>query len=326
MSGLFRNRQSQGSGSNRGNASRVVQTAAGPATPARPTAPVASAPVASAPVASAPVIKPGAPAPLKPGELQQRVEQLKLIVSRRSWTESERQRACHQISHSIIGQSRVMRSVNFTSTSATDLQRMAECYDQTFLDGHCLAIARHFGMQFRWSKRMTSTGGKTVRTTQLDRRNGTTTQRYEIVLSAPLLFQTFADLHRPIRVTGVLCTDRLQAMQRILEHELIHLVEMLVWSDSCCAAPRFQSIAGRLFGHTEHKHDLITQQERAASKFNIRVGSRVLFQHEGVRLMGTVNRITRRATVLVVDHEGQLYEDGHRYRKYYVPLSHLRPG
>ncbi len=307
MTSLFRNRQPHA----------AAQTANSSARSARP--------VAAAPVTAA-VPPAGVSAQLPPEELRLRAEQLKQIVSRRSWEVSERRRACQQISQSVISHSRVMGSVNFTSTTAADLQRMAECYDQTFLDGHCLAIARHFGMHFRWSKRMTSTGGKTVRTTQLDRRKGTTTQRYEIVLSAPLLFQTFADLHRPIRVTGVLCTDRLQAMQRILEHELIHLVEMLVWSDSCCAAPRFQSIAGRLFGHTEHKHDLITQQERAASKFNIRVGSRVLFQHEGVRLVGTVNRITRRATVLVVDNEGQLYEDGRRYRKYYVPLSHLRPG
>ena len=218
-----------------------------------------------------------------------------------------------------------MQRPNFTVANSSDLQNMAEHYDRLFFDGSCLALARHHGMQFRWSKRMTSTGGKTVRTTHFDRRTGSQQTRYEIVLSATLLFQTFSDLQRPIRVTGILCTNRLQAMQRILEHELIHLVEMLIWEDSCCAAPRFQAIASRLFGHTEHKHDLITQQERAARKFNVRVGSRVSFQHEGIRRIGTVNRITRRATVLVTDADGQLYDDGRRYRKFYVPISHLQP-
>jgi hypothetical protein len=231
---------------------------------------------------------------------------------------------CLEIGHDTLDKSRVMSSPNFSSTSAADLQGMAEMYDELFFEGHCLAIARHYGMQFRWSKRMTSTGGKTVRTIHTDRRTGVQQTRYEIVLSATLLFQTFSDLRRPIRVTGLLCTNRLQAMQRILEHEIIHLVEMLVWKDSCCAAQRFQSIAGRLFGHTEHKHDLITQQERAERKFNIRVGTRAMFQHEGQRYIGTVNSITRRATVLVRDARGQLYDDGHRYRKYYVPLSHLQ--
>ncbi len=70
-------------------------------------------------------------------------------------------------------------------------------------------------------------------------------------------------------------------MQRVLEHELIHLAEMLVWDDSNCAADKFQSIAHRLFGHTEHKHELVTQHERAAKKFNVRVGTMVLVPTRG---------------------------------------------
>jgi hypothetical protein len=262
---------------------------------------------------------------LSAAEVLERTAALRDVVCQRRIIEGDRRELCYQVGQQTLAASRVMSTPNFVVTTASDLQGMAERYDQLFFDGHCLALARHHGMQFRWSKRMTSTGGKTVRTIQTDRRSGVQKTHYEIVLSTPLLFQTFGDLQRPIRVTGLLCTNRLQAMQRILEHEMIHLVEMLVWDDSCCAAPRFQSIAGRLFGHTEHKHDLITQQERAARKFNIRVGSRVVFQHEGNLHTGTVNRITRRATVLVVDPGGQLYDDGQRYRKYYVPLSHLRP-
>lgn len=258
-------------------------------------------------------------------EVRQRTLALREIVSRRRLAEGDRRRLCYQIGQQTLASSRAMKSPNFLLTTTNDLQGMAERYDDFFFEGHCLAVARHFGMQFRWSKRMTSTGGKTVRTTHTHRQSGKQHTHYEIVLSTPLLFQTFGDLQRPIRVTGLLCTNRLQAMQRILEHELIHLAEMLVWEDSCCAAARFQSIASRLFGHTEHKHDLITQRERAARKFNIQVGSRVYFQHEGGRHVGTVNRITRRATVLVADPTGQLYDDGERYRKYYVPLSHLRP-
>lgn len=254
-----------------------------------------------------------------------RSEKLHEAVIRQSLSELDRRSRNLEIGESVLRSSRVMRSPNFTLTTNADLQRMAELYDHHFFGGHCLALARQHGMKFRWSKRMTSTGGKTVRTMHSDPRTNQVRTKYEIVLSATLLFQTFSDLKRPIRVTGLLCTNRLQAMQRILEHELIHLAEMLVWNDSCCAAPRFQKIAGRLFGHTEHKHDLITQQERAASKFNIRVGTRVRFSHDGRKYVGTVNRITRRATVLVQDSQGQLYDDGGRYKKYYVPISHLRP-
>ena len=252
-----------------------------------------------------------------------RRQALQAVVLQRNFNKDQREQLWTEIAETVLSKSKVMRNDNFQVTTSADLQRMAELYDQKFFDGHCLAIARSHGIEFRWSKRMTSNGGKTVRYVQPNRRDNTQSVRYEIVLSATLLFQTFGDLERPVRVTGLLCKNRLQAMQRILEHEMIHLVEMLVWEDSCCAAARFQTIAGRIFGHTEHKHNLITQQERASEKFNVRVGSRVQFALDGIRYVGIVNRITRRATVLVVDPQGQLYGDGKRYRKFYVPLSHL---
>lgn len=256
-------------------------------------------------------------------DIANRRQALQSVVSQRIFNVDQREQLWAEIAETVLSNSKVMRNDNFQVTTGADLQRMAELYDQKFFDGHCLAIARSHGIEFRWSKRMTSNGGKTVRYVQSNRRGNTQSTRFEIVLSATLLFQTFGDLERPVRVTGLLCKNRLQAMQRILEHEMIHLVEMLVWEDSCCAALRFQTIARRMFGHTEHKHNLITQQERASEKFNVRVGSTVQFAFDGIRYVGIVNRITRRATVLVVDAQGQLYGDGKRYRKFYVPLSHL---
>ena len=55
------------------------------------------------------------------------------------------------------------------------------------------------------------------------------------------------------------------------------------------------------------------------------VGSQVAFTMDGQRLVGRVNRITKRATVLVSDPGGQPYSDGSRYTKYYVPLNGLTP-
>ncbi|MCA9134240.1 MAG: hypothetical protein KDA45_13825, partial [Planctomycetales bacterium] len=92
-----------------------------------------------------------------------RVQALGELVSRASFEESQRRRLCYDIGQAVIARSRVMQSPNFSTTSASDLQHMAELYDHHFFAGHCLAIARSHGMQFRWSKRMTSTGGKTVR-------------------------------------------------------------------------------------------------------------------------------------------------------------------
>lgn len=255
----------------------------------------------------------------------QHIQTLGQLLTQRQLSRQEIERHTLDIAETVLSRSRAMRSPNFTATTAGDLQRMAELYDAKFFDARLLSLARQHSLSFRWSNRMTSAGGKTIRSTRRIPGTRAVQVSYEIALSATLLFQTFGDLERPIRVTGHVCTNRMQAMQRILEHELIHLGEMLVWSDSNCAASRFQTIAGRLFGHTEHKHDLVTQHERAAKKYNVRVGSMVRFAHEGKRYIGKVNRITRRATILVPDADGERYDDGKCYRKFYVPLSHLSP-
>ena len=122
---------------------------------------------------------------------------------------------------------------------------------------------------------------------------------------------------------GLECESRLDALQRIFEHEMVHLVERLCWGDSDCAAPRFQGIAARLFLHRAHTHSLITRRERAAES-GIRVGSRVSFTFEGRELTGRVNRVTQRVTVLVEDAAGEEYSDGLRYTRYYVPIARLK--
>ncbi len=94
-------------------------------------------------------------------------------------------------------------------------------------------------------------------------------------------------------VTGVRCENRLEAMQRVLEHEIIHLAELLVWQDSKCTKSRFQDIARRLFGHQEHTHNLVTTREIASQVHGIRRGSAVEFEFEGIRYRGVVANITK---------------------------------
>jgi len=164
---------------------------------------------------------------------------------------------------------------------------------------------------------MTSSGGKTTR---YRARNGEVS--YEIAVASSILFDGFGPADRRITVCGLECEDRLQALQRIVEHELVHLGEQLCWETSDCARARFQDIAGRLFGHRAHTHSLITRKERAAES-GIRPGSRVTFTFGGKRLTGLVNRITKRATVLVEDPAGMRYSDGSHYKAYYVPIAWL---
>ena len=209
---------------------------------------------------------------------------------------------------------------DFSSLAAADLEMLFQAYDRWFFDGCLAAVLDEEGssIAFRVSSRMTRAGGKT---SHLRPAGGG--DRFTISISSALLFQTFGRVQRTVRVAGLVCADRLETLQLIFEHELIHLLEMLLWERSKCSTARFGDLARGRFGHTANSHELVTQVEVAREVHGIKPGDRVSFTCEGLRLSGTVNRIVRRATVLVEDRRGQRYSDGKRYAKYYVPLADL---
>ena len=227
------------------------------------------------------------------------------------------QELTRQIHQGALAHSRYLRCADFTAVHPEDLEFLFDAYDERFLAGNCRLALNGRRIRFRLSPRMTSAGGKTTRFIE---RTGEVC--YEIAIAGAMLFDGFRSTDRRTSVGGRDCENRLEALQRIFEHELVHLIELLCWETSNCRAERFQDIARRLFLHQAHTHRLITRRERAAES-GIRPGSLVSFEFEGLRLRGRVNRVTKRATVLVEDQSGQKYSDGVRYRTYYVPIACL---
>jgi hypothetical protein len=60
------------------------------------------------------------------------------------------------------------------------------------------------------------------------------------------------------------------------------------------------------------------------AKFDLRVGDAVTFTFDGRSLRGMLNRVNRRATVLVESPTGVRYTNGKRYDKFYIPLGMLK--
>lgn len=249
-------------------------------------------------------------------KLQQTLQELRIEAAERKQTLLEIQKA-------VLNNSSHMDSVNFRVFHSDDLEFMFRQYDGLFLGDACHSALNGRRLSFRLSPRMTRAGGLTASKTYRNIATGRSWEEFEISVSSHLLLQTFRGEERRIRVTGLPCESRLEAMQRIVEHELIHLCERLAWNHSSCRARRFQEIAHRLFGHLEHTHQLVTTAEVAQSSLGIRPGSHVSFIFEGRRLHGIVNRITKRVTVLVPDPCGRPYSDGRIYKRYYVPLAAL---
>lgn len=250
------------------------------------------------------------------------MEQLLSIVEKTSLPGEEIARRTGQIHQALLAESRNLGVGNFISIAPIDVERMFQRYDEAFFAGQIQRALGATPLTFRFSKRMTSAGGKT--TSFRDRRQGG--RRFELTFSSTILFACFRDApDEPLTSSGIVCRDRLEALQRVMEHELIHLVEMMIWDRSSCDRPRFRQICQRMFGHTEHRHRLITPRERARVTFGIQPGDQVHFHFEGAHHTGIVNRITRRATVLVEDPAGERYTNGRHYKKFYVPLQMLRP-
>lgn len=227
------------------------------------------------------------------------------------------------IRREVLARSPHLREGNFARIATGDLELLFALYDRDFFTG---ALARALGgngdgrLRFRLSKRMTSAGGKTFHYPPQRKKPVST---YEIALSTHLLFTNFRPGDPPAQVNGHPCRDRMEALQRVFEHELLHLVELLATGASSCRSARFRDLARRVFGHTEVTHRLVTPRERALADHGLRVGDRVAFTLDGTRHVGFVNRITKRATVLVQDRRGVRYSDGRRYLKFYVPLPRL---
>jgi hypothetical protein len=217
-----------------------------------------------------------------------------------------------------------IKSPNFETLSPADLGLMFHVTDELFFEGLLSGfIERNFQkpLQFRLSTRMTTSGG----TTTMSRYVGARKQEceFEIAIATTPLFNTF-QVENVARVGGLRCSSRLEALQRILEHEMIHLAELLATDDSNCQGPQFRRWVLGYFGHRESNHQLLTPRDVARKQLGIRCGDTVTFQVDGRRRRGVVNRITKRATVLVPDPKGIPYTDGKSYSKFYVPLQLLK--
>jgi len=201
------------------------------------------------------------------------------------------------------------------------LERIADLYDRFAFDGalsEALAARSDRPLAFRVSTRLLRAGGTARRT----RAEGGRAD-YVVSISVPLLRSIPAPDGGKPSVVGLPCADRLAALQRLLEHELLHVVEWLVSDHSNCRERRFHTLARNTFGHTESGHRLPSPRMVAYERHGIDVGDVVSLAIEDERYEGVVTRIGHRVTVRVEHHAGARAPDGRCYLKAYVPVEGL---
>ena len=223
-----------------------------------------------------------------------------------------RERVSRESSHFGVG--------DLEGLSAADLHLLFGSYDDLFFQNQLSGLLTASGSQilFDVSKRMTSAGAN------ITRRGTKSTRRvYRIAVSAPVLFASFRRTGDTPTANGVVCTDRTMALQVLMEHEFVHLYEMLTTGKSNHGS-LFKKVALDLFGHTDFRHNLVTVVQQASERLGVRLGEQVGFSFRGSRMVGKRNAVNRRATVLVPHRGGAEYKDGQKYLKFYVPVSSLQ--
>jgi hypothetical protein len=134
------------------------------------------------------------------------------------------QQRVRRIQQDLLAHSRYLRESDFTAIHPGDLEFLFDAYDEQFFSRLCRHALAGRRLSFRLAPRMTRAGGKTVRFT-----TWTGEVRYEIAIASSILFDGFGEMDRRVSVCGLECENRLEALQRVFEHEMVHLIEQL-----CC--------------------------------------------------------------------------------------------
>jgi len=185
-----------------------------------------------------------------------------------------------------------------------DIRFLFSLYDKYFFD---LKLLKSYDIDFGISLKLTRSAGIT--------RFQKYTSKIEIKFSYPLIFNKFNQSQDGFMVNGVFCQNPQQALMRVMEHEIVHLLEFLTDGKSSCSKPRFIQLAYQLFGHTENKHKIGIEIPLEKEIIKFKKGERVKFFYKNKTYIGKINRITKRATVIV--------EENQKLSKYYVPVCML---
>lgn len=221
-----------------------------------------------------------------------------------------------------LNRSKNVSSGDIEVISIEDLKLLFNLYDEIFLNYYFRDNFKGI-LKFSLSQRMSRNAGKTVVSKSL--KPSTPQQEiYEIVMAVKFFFN-YSQLARDKMVNGIYTSDALNAFQLVLEHEICHLIEFQIFKKSSCKGQRFKTLANNIFGHTDVYHQLPTEGEIAQDIYGFKAGDKVSFEHEGKNYKGIINRVNKRATVMVVNSKGDYVDKlGNRYIKWYVPLGNLK--
>lgn len=136
-------------------------------------------------------------------------------------------------------------SQSISKISIIELRQLFEDYDNQCFNGDLqkYIFDKQYILEFKTS------GEKTFTTEGICM----TTCNYTITI--PVNF--FDKVNGIVNVAGLLCNDQLECLQRVIEHEIIHLIIFMMCDDKLITEQHgqfFMDIAKDLFRHTDYRH------------------------------------------------------------------------
>ena len=180
-----------------------------------------------------------------------------------------------------------------------DIDYLFKLYDNLYFDGE---LSKNFNIIIRCSNKLTRSAGMV----NFSKRRS----EAKISLSLALIFKSYQNNAQGFLVNGIFCNNPVEALMRVLEHEIVHLIEYVLYGKSNCNDPQFFKIAFDLFGHTENKHMLGIELKNYIDIKDLKKGDIVSFPYHGKIHTGSIINIKKNVTVAV----DTLYDT----KKYYI--------
>jgi hypothetical protein len=196
---------------------------------------------------------------------------------------------------------------NFNSLSSNILEHLYELYDQYFFKMRISQIlkTKNAYLTLHVNSKLTRAAG----------RCGPKGCNYIIDISDTIILQTFRGESKYHIGSGLKCYDRTECLMHTFEHELMHLVMLILPHRIIKGNPIykghgyfFKELVAAYFGHTETTHQLFVQQELVHSKEDFKVGQVIKYKNvkNTKSWIGTIIKLNAKRAV-VCDQKGASY-------------------
>jgi hypothetical protein len=209
-------------------------------------------------------------------------------------------------------------TAHFTSLTPKMLEHLFKLYDRYFFNRKISKLIdgdKRCSLKFIVNKKDKKTTTAGIAEMEWDNRSCNMVMKFPQSLYLKIFNK---DINERYRVNGVMCSDRLQCLQYVFEHELTHLLMyMYEWYNKVeipVHGDEYKSLVKKLFGHTKIKHSLLAGDARLELKDSeIKLGKRVSFKQDTKLLKGEIVELKGDKTIVKVGKN-----------TYTVPKSNLR--